>query len=323
MKNEVIDFKEALINATVANGLFKRVPSRSNQYRSKYCPFCGDTNWHMYIMINVTDDSPVLYHCFKCNNSGLMNKEFLDYFNIGDLRIPKTTYRKRLEVSGVSTSVNLNSLSCNENDDLSIVKAYINKRVGHIPTLSDLRKFQYMGKPFEYVKEYINTNAKYSKYFKENCWFRLTNGNIIGRSYDKEKDGWMKYNSNNVIGKGLYTMKQSIDTFEHINIVIAEGIFDVIGLYYNFPINNAFYIATLGRNYHDGISHILNMGIFGDSVTIKIFKDSDVDTSMIHFKKNEIRLFKKIEIYQNIIGKDYGVTEDNLDINKIITFNAF
>jgi len=304
-------FKEELLNT----GLFKQTPSDPNQYRCKTCPFCGDEKSHMYVRITLSDDTPVLYHCFKCNESGIINKEWLDYFGL-DIKIPKQTYRKKLDIANVSTIVN--TVSCNENDNFERVYQYIYDRIGERVTLEQLQMFQYMGNPFQYVKEYLEPEIQSDYYLKQRCWFKLTNGNIAGRAYDKnDKMRWFRYQTKNCVGRGLYTMKEPIDLYKTINVCIAEGIMDVIGLYYHYPISNAFHIAVLGKDYQVGIQHMLNMGVFGDSVCIKIFKDADVDLNRIRIDKNIRRLFKKIEIYQNTLESDYGVKEDKTEIVRV------
>ena len=112
-------------------------------------------------------------------------------------------------------------------------------------------------------------------------------------------------------------MRRGLDTHQVINIVISEGIMDSIGLYYHYPIENAIYISTLGSDYKAGIQHMMKLGIFGDSVIIHIFKDSDVSNDMIKIPIGLQKLFKHIFLYQNTIGKDYGVFKEELDIHKI------
>ena len=50
------------------------------------CPFCGDNDrpddGHLYIQLNMDNDSPVLYHCFKCNEGGLFTKRTLEELGI-------------------------------------------------------------------------------------------------------------------------------------------------------------------------------------------------------------------------------------------------
>ena len=311
MSNTNTEFKEALLNT----GLFKKTPSNPDQYRCKTCPFCGDMKWHMYVLIKVSDDTPVMYHCFKCNESGVMNKQWLEYFDL-NIQIPRQTYKKKLDVSTVSTIVN--QLSCNDTDDVRMVSQYIFDRVGHAPTLEQLQMFQYVGNPFQYVKEYLEPEIQSDYYLKQRCWFKLTNGNICGRAYNKhEKMRWLRYQTKNCVGRGLYTIKEPIDLYKPINVCIAEGVMDVIGLYYHYPVSNAFHVAVLGKDYHIGIQHMLNMGVFGDSVNIKIFKDSDVDTNKIKVDQHVRQLFKKVEVYQNTLASDYGVDGEHMEIVRV------
>lgn len=297
-------YKEELISS----GIFKRV--NNYQYRCN-CPFCGDLKGHMYVLIRM-DDTPVLYNCFKCNAHGKMNKKFLEYFGIDNIKIPFTSKKKIIE-SKTSSNANIETVS--PNDDITNICEYIQSRVGHYPTLSELQSFQYISNPELYAKDYFG-KTNINKTLFNRYWFRLTNGNIIGRYIDDTKTPrWLKYN-HITNSKGLYTIKNPFDAYKTINVYIAEGIMDVIGLYYNYIQNNNIYIATLGRNYADGLNHLISMGIFGDSVCVKIFKDSDF--SKIWIDDHTRQLFKRIDIYGNMSAKDYGVTPDKLDIHKVI-----
>lgn len=307
-----MDYKERLISS----GIFKRV--RESQYRCN-CPFCGDRKGHMYVKIVMTDDSPVLYNCFKCNAHGKLNKKFLEYFGIDDIVIPKTSYRKKIEVSRASSSSNI--LTVTENEPIKDISTYIQSRVGHYPTISDLQTFQYIGNPIRYAKEYLdNDNVDVTKKLKDRYWFKMTNGNIVGRqNKDTNRNRWMKYQpSVSLQRKGIYILKLPFDSYKLINVYIAEGVMDVIGLYYNYIQDNNVYIATLGKNYVDGLHYLISMGIFGYSVNVKIFKDSDVSVNKIIIPEYVGKLFNKIDTYQNSIGHDYGVLPDQLDIEKII-----
>lgn len=315
MDNNLLKYKEELLNT----GLFRRVSE--GQYVCKTCPFCGDTKSHMYVLIKLNDDTPVLYNCFKCNSHGVMNKKFLSYFNLNDIKIPrgKGNFKKKIDVAKASSSIEANKYLVNENDNADFVCHYIESRVGHYPTLSELQFFQYLSKPMDYAKEYLGGNYKPNT-FKNRYWFRLTNGNIIGRYKDDSSSyRWCKYNSNNISGRGMYTIKLPFDLYKPVNVYIAEGVMDVIGLYYNYIQDNNVYIAVLGREYVFGIQHMINMGIYGDSVNIKIFKDSDVNTDDIKVSMPVRSLFNKIEIYQNASGKDYGLLPNELDIQKVAT----
>jgi hypothetical protein len=306
-------YKERLIET----GIFQRV--NSSQYRCN-CPYCGDRKKHMYVFIKLTDDSPVLYNCFKCNASGIMNKTLLEYLGIEDINIPKQSFGKHIDMNSTA-SAKMSMVTVNEKCNIDCVCEYINNKVGHYPTLNELQYFQYVGDPVTYAMEYLGYKNKDTNIFKNRNWFRLTNGNIAGRWVNDNNDlSWLKFKSNNVKGRGLYTIKLPFDLYQPINVYITEGIMDVIGLYYNYKKDdNCIYIATMGKHYENGIKHLVSMGIFGTSVNIKIFKDSDVKVSDIYIDKYLRKLFNKIDIYQNTIGHDYGMLPNEIDIQKVIT----
>lgn len=311
MNEELARFKEALINS----GAFKRTATRRDEYRGKICPRCGDVKWHTYLKIDVTNESPVVWHCFKCNEAGIVNKEFLKAYDLSINTPRNVKYHKQIDVQE-AVSTKLNNVSVTDTDDVSNVSQYIQSRVGIIPTMEELQMFRYVGNPFKYVNEYFGDGI--NKHMDQRCWFQLTNGNIIGRCYNDETEyRWLRYQTKKVRGRGLYTMRRGLDTHQVINIVISEGIMDSIGLYYHYPIENAIYISTLGSDYKAGIQHMMKLGIFGDSVIIHIFKDSDVSNDMIKIPIGLQKLFKHIFLYQNTIGKDYGVFKEELDIHKI------
>ena len=104
MNEELARFKEALINS----GAFKRTATRRDEYRGKICPRCGDVKWHTYLKIDVTNESPVVWHCFKCNEAGIVNKEFLKAYDLSINTPRNVKYHKQIDVQeAVSTNLNI------------------------------------------------------------------------------------------------------------------------------------------------------------------------------------------------------------------------
>lgn len=291
-------------------GLFKKVSSKG-QYVCKTCPFCGDTKSHMYVLIRLDDDTPVVYNCFKCPAHGLMSEEFLNYFGIDNLQIPKIQGKRRINQHNSNESVELISEE-RDGSMLDIARDYIQYRVGVTPSIGDLKSFQLIGNPADYLNTYLGGYCN----TKNRVWFRLSNGYMIGRSYEKSENGmrWKKFTGERDYGNGIYIIRKPVDTHQTINLCIAEGVMDCIGLYYHERLNNAVYMACLGRDYGLCMMHAIRMGVFGDSVNVRIYKDSDVD--FVKIKNVYQKMFKKIDIYRNSIGKDYGVTADGIEIEK-------
>lgn len=313
MNQSLYEFKVKLLET----GIFRH--QSKDEYTCE-CPNCGDRRKHCYVLIRLTDDTPVVYNCFKCTAKGIVNQKFLEYFNLDNIQIPNYKFSKKIEVQS-SASAKMNITSVTEEDDIREVSDYILERIGVLPTLEELQYFQYVAKPKLYASEYLGYDGKNDSQFRQRHWFRLTNGTIHGRLDSMYEDGtkrrWQRFQSNRVKGVGLYTVKKPFDLYETINVCIAEGIVDVMGLYYHGNIPNPIFIAVLGKNYTKGIEHILNMGIFGDSVNIKIFKDPNVNADEIFVPFQMQKIFKHIDVYENALGFDYGVHEDKIEINRV------
>lgn len=310
---ELNEFKRKLLDT----GLFKKV-SGSGQYRCDTCPFCGDNKKHMYVKIILDDDMPVVYNCFKCQAHGLMNEAFLSYFGIDGLQIPRSKGYKRIN-PGQHQQGNVPIELFNEvydRDTISVVTEYIHHRVGVYPSINDLKAFQFVGNPDEYVLTYLGDDTKR---LKGRVWFRLANGNISGRLTDRNTgERWLKYNSmRDRTDTNVYIIKKLVDTCQTINVCIAEGIMDVIGLYYHGEIQNAVYIACLGRSYITALKYVLGLGIFGDSVNIRFYLDSDVRENP-SVSRNYRELFKSIGFYRNTLEKDFGYPADRIMIEKYL-----
>ena len=310
--NEVIKFKEELIST----GIFKRV--HGPQYRCKMCPFCDDAKNHMYVLIKMDNVTPVKINCKKCNRGGWINYQFLEYYGINDIKIPKfmddTKFSNRRSNKGVEL--------IKDEIDCSSVKNYIGSRLGiYDITNEELTYFQYIVNPFLYVVETcgVNNKDRLVQYFnkEKRHWFRLSNGNIIGRN-EEESDGWMRFSGMKTDeGKALYIIKKPFDPTEKITVYITEGIFDSLGLYMMYG-RNSFsnvFISVLGRDYEKGIDYMIDSGIFGDHVHIKICKDTDVDK--IYIDRHKRMLFGSVGIYQNMSYKDFGVSSDKIDMTKV------
>lgn len=310
-------YKERLIGS----GLLKKVPSKSNIYRAN-CPYCMDRKYHLYLRIDLDTDEPVLYDCKRCPQvHGVLNQKLLmDMgFDEGAIKIPRDVGKtmKKLKTDEC-ISATMNIITVNDEDDIRSGCEYINERVGHVPTIDELRMFQFIGNPERYVKDYLGD--KNISMLKDRNWFKMTNGNIVGRIKDDKLSDihWLQYITQRVKNTGIYQMKTPVDMYQPINVIIAEGIMDVIGLYYNYgELNNTMYEAVMSKHYNRGMEHIMNKGIFGMNVHLHIFKDSNVPCESIWLDPIRRQLFGKVYIYENVKDKDYGITPDRLRVRRI------
>ena len=302
---DIYEFKQQLIST----GLFKKV-SGDGQYKCQTCPYCGDTKYHMYVKIKPGSDDPVLYKCFKCNSSGLLKQDWLDYFGI-EMKVPPIKGRKRIRPN---SSVDLNEPILDPVKDRGMIemcREYFMKRLGVEPTMDELKAFQLIGNPFDYVKSYLGGDMWG---LKDRLWFRMNNGCIAGRAVDDNVSLRWRKRSPAGMSAGLYSIKFPVDTCKPIIICICEGVLDAIGLYYHVSIPNAVYVACMGSDYAAGMRYAIDMGVFGDSVSVHIYKDADVNRVSVPMSYK--RLFKSVNVYHNNLAKDYGVKRELIEIEK-------
>ena len=304
------EYKVRLINSR----LFKKTYSSSHEYRGR-CPFCGHTGNKFYIRIDLDSDDPVMYNCFHCPAQGYLNYKLLERLGLEDqITLPKEIKRmKKLPVDTVVDSVQF--VSVTDNDNIDNVCNYINKLVGHNPSIQDLLSFQYIGNPSLYCSEYIGMD-NIDALRDDRIWFKMVNANMIGLSITN--NDYRKYISARVREGSLYQMKTMIDMYQDLNIIIADNITDVIGLYYNFDdIENCMYIATCGKQYQRAMRHVLNKGIFGKGVNIHIFKNRNIKYEKIFIDNTMRKLFGKVSIYENTEVDSYSVMKDCLHIQRV------
>lgn len=310
MNQRLLEFKQYLLGT----GLFKRVTGNNGWCRCKVCPYCGDTKWHLYVRIDLNDDSPVGYNCFKSNCKGIIDKRFLEFYGLEwDESIPRG--KRSRKVCDPNEALNVDVLGDTSTEWIGKCREYIRHRVGVIPSDDELRMFGVVGNVSEYSREYLGEEIKKPE---RRCWFRCTNGALIGREF-RDDGAWMRFSGSVSIPRGLYTIKKPFDIIEPVNVCISEGVMDSIGLYYYGYFDNPVFISCLGKDYMSGVHYMLNTGIFGDSVHLRIFKDADVKN--VKIDKSICQFFKSVDVYMNTIGKDFGVHGTQIEIEKIMEEN--
>lgn len=317
MRNGVIDMNNEFKLQLIETGLFKKRSSR--QYTCGTCPYCGDMKSHVYVLIDQTQNTPVLYHCKKCHSGGRMNKKFLEYFGITNIKIPKD-FSKKIHDTSSEYNQQVMELDPNNKEVLDCAE-YIQTRVGHKPTVAEMESFQFIQDPRQYAKDFLETGdeKQLAVRFKldQRFWFRMANGGMIGRSKNpNDKYRWYNYQSTRLQGKGLYSLKVAFDPRPPINVFIAEGTFDLIGLYYHYPMANRSFIAAMGSGYQTAVMHLITKGIYGEHVHLHIFKDADVKS--VSIDKLVLQLFGNVSVYRNRKGKDYGMLPNEVKIEKVI-----
>lgn len=344
------EIKLAFIDSLYGRGEYIRQVNEV-QYRTR-CPFCGDSRsnpntGHLYIKINPEDNYPMVYHCFKCEESGIVNDNLLLALNIGDINLK----------SSIST---LNKTSDKIKgqkyfDDDKIVNfgyklpevknykkvRYIEDRLKVIITESDLSTFKIITSLKEFlvfngIKEITMDRSICHMLERDYVGFLSFGGAyILFRDItDKQKYKWIKYpvTQESRGCKLFYSTSTSIDVFtkENININLSEGVMDIISAYKNlgYDSNNDLNIAVCGKQYLYVLNALGSMGFVGDNINLNIFSDNDEvfnnnknnkPTTIEYFKKllnKQKYLYGNTNIYYNLIDKDIGVDLDKISLKK-------
>ena len=262
------------------------------------CKFCGDSKkdprkTRFYVLINLDTETPILYNCFNCGESGILTPSVLRTFEINDLQLNSSliTFNKT-SISKINNRLNRKDNSYNfcvpipKNTKLNIIKKkYIENRLGVQLTVKQLLKFKVVFSLEEFlIYNKINeVNAKKSRANRLNDdyvgFLSARNEYIIYRDItNKNKLRYDKYTivDNIENNRKFYIIPTTIDVmkYEKIYINMTEGVFDILGVY--FHINNQneennLYVAICDSSYTNVIKYFLSHGLIGDNIIINIF----------------------------------------------------
>ena len=304
------------------------------------CIKCGDSkninHAHMYLSVPKNNEDISLYHCKKCGASGIVDDEFLRKIGCNDsnilvsmaqhnaevFKLPKYKQLKHVDVYP------LKNFYVTDNKFSRIKLDYINNRIGSKFTFDDIIKL----KMFINLSDIINPNN-----------LELTRDQSICNQLDTHFIGFISYDNSfatmrqvfnknliksinkryinyNIINKTdnnkrFYVIPTLVDINnpQPVKIHIAEGVFDILSIYYNLNNcnnNQNIYIASGGKSYLQAIEFILKeIGII--NYEIHLYPDGDVnDWELNKLVLNKIKLLPAdIIIHRNSYEneKDYGV----------------
>lgn len=251
-----------------------------------HCPYCDDalranarSHGHLYISVS----APV-FHCFRCETSGFLgtllrdlgftNLEVLS--ELGSLKFLQSSERslikKKTEKSIYETirSKNFN-FRLGETNNYYQFEKYVFSRIGS----------------FCDIDRYLITPEVIDK--KLCASFYNADGNYVTSRILNPMNNY-RYVRSKGVSELYYFQELDFDTYEEI--VLGEGVFDVLKLYRFsdlFPKNKTFYMAILGKNYGRVVNWLLESQIPIGSYRINLVFDNDNK-----FQKKSIHFCRKI-----------------------------
>ena len=324
------EFKQELINEILLN----IQPSYYKNYELNVrCPFCGDSvknanSAHLSIRINPDDDQPLVFRCLRCNTTGLFNGTTLSmigvYSSTDSTNIERYN-RLSCKKHGLTSSkkgLNIKFPELQINDLVLQKHRYIENRFGTSLDINELHEKKI-------VYDFVSL-LKYNKIEKiygsvDHVGFLSARNDFINfRDMTGNHKRYYIYKivrNIDTTGK-FYIMPNNIDPFNNTlkTINIAEGVFDILGIYYNLLNKydyNTVYAAINGSGYLNVIKYILEQGLLCD-VNVNIFSDADRNPD---YYKNMVRTLmpfvNDVRLFYNEIGKDYGVPKDQVKLKEV------
>lgn len=295
------------------------------------CPNCGDSkksssSAHFYIEMR----PPFKFYCQKCGFSGVLNQEILNKLQIYDndtvlnvIKLNKTF--KGNEIKFVKTEKqNIINYKDAENERSAKALTYFNNRFNVNATLEELNtKFKCICDVKSFLDEIKMTYNKafdYSNaigFLSSDCKYLICR-DISGNQKIRYSNNAI---SNDINKSKIYNIRTPMNILEDkVTLVITEGIFDAIGIYYKMYQNseNTIVAAACGKSYLQVIEKFIKIGFL--NLDINIYSDADVPVSFYNTMKNNSEYLKdiKINIFYNTIGKDCGVPADQITLSKTV-----
>lgn len=326
------------------------VDVKTNYDLSTRCVLCGDSKKdpnkkRLYIKIDPSnDDEPILYHCFNCNQSGVVHSDMIEAI-VSDGGLGGITAKS------IASTVKKINRSSSENSGSLKVNRY--RRLVTIPVRfpewnmkSDEKMermwyiFHRIGKSFDIKDHSHKIIWSLFDFLQENGFEphgRQDNLITLDRDYvgflsvhndfimmrdttGKHKYRWVKYNILNQHSQSgsYYAMSNQIDVLsrDDIHLIVAEGPLDILSIRYNLydnRMNNFIYLACCNGSFTEPILYYINKGLVGKNVKIDIYIDSDTRYDF-HQLLQQLKPFKvEVQLWQNMKQKDFGYPLEELD----------
>jgi len=319
-----------LIRVIKEKGLLHYITSRNDEVSIR-CIYCGDSvkspySAHLYIELT----EPYRWYCQKCNTEGKLDTSFLRDIEVFDndftlkvIHSNNKSKKKYKTTQGIKLPKDI-ILDYNKNKLEKQKLDYINDRLDLSLNFEDAKRFKMilnLQKFFDDNNSSFLNNAsdkefeKIKNFHKYYVGFLSHNNSTINFRYILKDNKLARYdiltlNQNDSSKIYIKPIKINLLT-KNINLVMTEGIFDLISIYENYfkdlDNSNTIFMSVNGKAYKSAIKYIMKLGFL--DLNIEIFSDDDVDTSF--YKKikmyNPLLKNSRIKINYNTDKKDFGV----------------
>lgn len=334
-----MDNSEILKNILLKNFEDARSASNGREIALR-CRFCGDSQKdinarHLYVYLG-GNNKPPMYHCFKCNESGILTKDTLrkwmptiSELDLSSIDLASKNYKriyKKESLTMYSIFVPMNKVPSNREQEGML---YLQKRLGLSMDYREAVFNKIILDPVFFFRCNANmiTNKSIFSYIKninEYIGFlSLDNSCVVLRNIRNREPRYMHVrlvdNRDTVM---YYCLPAQINRMcssdeNRVHIHIAEGAFDILGVCYNLLNNNrnqSIFITSNGKDHTNTILFALNnFGLF--EPVIHLYLDNDTNANQYYnISKKLNSLGISLIFHKNYYNgeKDYGVQRDRI-----------
>lgn len=305
------------------------------------CPYCGDskdiTHAHLGIYIDPNEDTAMLWHCFRCGAGGAVTDEFLDDIGVRlgeDEMSQLRNYNKKLaklNKRGIIRTERFIVPVCEPGFLNDQKLAYINRRLGTDMDYNEAKQNKIvpslmafmMANELTKIDNVPNWIPKVLE--RDYVGFLSSNNNLLTfRNIRPDGKGKRYYklfiNPLNPDNATFYSIPSQLDLMyqEGVDIHIAEGTFDILGVKYNVdpPSEHRIMYASCGYSYMSILKHLARNGIV-THINLHVYADAD-KSDYEHLKminKNPVSAFiEHLYLHRNGYEgeKDYGVPKERI-----------
>lgn len=310
------------------------------------CFYCSDSkhhnHGHFYINIPSNDTEPSYFYCQKCHVGGLVTPKKLLEWGLydSDIATELSSYNKRILNLPENRKFKDSEIYKIYNDTISEDKLsefklnYINSRLGQNFSYQDCINMKIVLNLTDLVSrnklEYSRNNAIVEQLDSgflgflsyDNAFLSMRNLDIVNNLYKSINGRYVNYNIFNKYDntKRFYTFPNKIDLLnpKPIQLHIAEGAFDILGIIFNLRGGNLdqCVYSSIGGSGYEGVLRFFITELKTPNLEIHLYPDTDIERDFILRIINNIKVFRyPVYIHRNLCKgeKDFGVTSDRIN----------
>lgn len=311
-----IELKQKILDEIRSKvSVFRKVSSIQYVIR---CPFCGDSkkdpnDAHLYLKCSNDPLEGIWWKCFLCSKGSKGIKQLVDKLGIvmkEDLGSERFNRISQMKTSPIEIMTGKPKMDSDQ-------VGYIEYRIGEGLTEEDYDKFKIVWNMYNIGK---NVSEKVRNTLPSNrdsiSFLSADRSMLLTRTFADNHPTWMKRKLFPSENREFYTVASTLNLLSNEPVVVnvGEGVFDILSVYKHFNTGeNSLHLAILGKDYKSAVDYIVNLGLVGSNIDLRIYIDSNIDVGYMKKVFKDFKwIFGKITLFRNSKKEDFGHPIDKI-----------